>query len=67
MAKYCGGLSQIIWDTTPRTAKGRVVVGMERDWIGFGVDVSRERNMKNIEYEKAEFSQTCKWNFKGSI
>jgi len=40
---------------------------MERDWIGFGVDVFRERNMKNIEYEKAEFSQTCKWNFKGSI
>jgi len=39
LAKYCQGPSQSIWDwgTTPRTAKGRVWVGMEGDWIGFGV------------------------------
>jgi len=38
LGKMLGG-SQSIWDwgTIPRTAKDRVGVGMEGDWIGFGV------------------------------
>jgi len=36
LAKYWEGWCQSIWDTTPRTAKGRVGVGMEEDMIGLG-------------------------------
>ena len=39
---------------------------------GRGLDWVRRRmclewNMKNVGHENAEFSQICKWNFKGSI
>ena len=53
----------LYWGTTPRPAKGRVGVGMDRDWIGFGVRLcldSQEWGMKIVGYEKAEFSEICK-------
>jgi len=61
LAKYWEGPSQSIWGTTPRTAKGRVGVGMEGDWIGFGVRLCLEWSMKIVGQEKAEFSQIRKW------
>jgi len=45
--------------TAPHTAKGRVGVGMEGNWIGFGVGLcldSLEWGMEIVRYEKAEFS-----------
>jgi len=43
-----------------RAAKGRVGVGMEGDWIGFKHYVDYlVWAMKNVGYEKAEFSEIC--------
>ena len=42
-------------------------MGMEGDWIGFGVRLSldsTEWRMKNVGQEKAEFSEICKWNLR---
>ena len=63
--KYWEGLSQSIWDwgSTPHTAKGRVGLGIEGHWIGLQILFidSLEWDMKKIGYEKAEFSEICKW------
>jgi len=50
LAKYWEGPSQ-----------SRVGVGMEGDWIGFGVRLCLEWSMKTVGQEKAEFSQIRKW------
>ena len=57
-------VSQSIWGTTPCTAKGRVGVGMEGDWIGLGVRLCLKWGLEIVGHEKAEFSQICKWNCK---
>ena len=47
----------------PHTAKDRVGLGMEGHWIGLQILFidSLEWDMKNVGYEKAEFSEICKW------
>ena len=69
LAKYWEGPSQSIqdWGRTPRTAKGRVGVGKEGDW-----NCVRSRTLSTVSrvdmmtagYEKAEFSEICKWEKK---
>ena len=50
----------------PKVVLG-LALGMEADWIGFRVRLCLEWRMKIVGYERAEFSQICKRNFKGSI
>ena len=45
----------------------KAMVGSTWNGIRLGSETGVSRNMKNVGYEKAEFSHKSKWNFKGSI
>jgi len=55
-----GGSESAHLGYNPAHSQRPVGVGMEGDWIGFGVRLCLMWGMKIVGYEKAGFSQICK-------